>query len=214
MTVPVTPHQPGVHGTGSTPADRPAVVADGSLVDKPGQRGGTLTPMSAPAGEDPYALGTADERRQLTAFVDDHRRQLAACLDGLTEEEARRRLVPSATTLLGLVKHCTYAEHVWFDEAIRGVPRAELGLSPSAAEAFELDEDDTIASVRDAFLAACAAHRELAEGLALDDVVTGHRFGPLTVRWVHLHLLRELAQHCGHADVLREQVLAARGAAD
>lgn len=40
---------------------------------------------------------------QLTAFVDEHRQALADCLEGLTEEEARRRLVPSGTTLLGLV---------------------------------------------------------------------------------------------------------------
>jgi len=24
---------------------------------------------------------------------------------------------------------------------------------------------------------------------------------------VYLHVLRELAQHCGHADILREQIL-------
>jgi hypothetical protein len=28
------------------------------------------------------------------------------------------------------------------------------------------------------------------------------------VRWVFLLVLRELAQHCGHADILREQLLA------
>lgn len=40
--------------------------------------------------------------------------------------------------------------------------------------------------------------------------VTGHRAGPRTLRWVYLQVLRELAHHCGHADILREQVLAAR----
>ncbi|GAB0025467.1 hypothetical protein VN1338_45220 [Helicobacter pylori] len=43
-----------------------------------------------------------------------------------------------------------------------------------------------------------------------DDVVTGNRRGPLPLRWVLVHVLRELAQHAGHADILREQVLAAR----
>ena len=33
---------------------------------------------------------------------------------------------------------------------------------------------------------------------------------PLPLRWIYLHLVRELAQHCGHADILREQILAAR----
>ena len=40
----------------------------------------------------------------------------------------------------------------------------------------------------------------------LDDVLRGNRRGPLPLRWVYLHMLRELAQHCGHADILREQV--------
>ena len=31
--------------------------------------------------------------------------------------------------------------------------------------------------------------------------------GPLPLRWVYLHVLRELAQHCGHADILREQLV-------
>ena len=35
--------------------------------------------------------------------------------------------------------------------------------------------------------------------------------GALTVRWIHLQVLRELAQHSGHADILREQLLASRG---
>ncbi len=41
----------------------------------------------------------------------------------------------------------------------------------------------------------------------LDDTVHGHRRGPLPLRWVYLHMLRELAQHCGHADILREQLI-------
>ena len=40
--------------------------------------------------------------------------------------------------------------------------------------------------------------------LGLDDEVHGNRRGPLPLRWVYLHMLRELAQHCGHADILRE----------
>jgi hypothetical protein len=43
--------------------------------------------------------------------------------------------------------------------------------------------------------------------LGLDDLVHGNRRGPLPLRWVYLHVLRELAQHCGHADILREQIL-------
>jgi len=58
---------------------------------------------------------------------------LAHVLDGLTEEQARRSLVPSRTTLLGLVKHATFVEKVWFDEAIACRSRAEIGIPATPA---------------------------------------------------------------------------------
>jgi hypothetical protein len=69
-----------------------------------------------------------------------------------------------------------------------------------------LTDGDGIASVQRAHREACEASRRAAAPLGLDDIVRGNRRGPLPLRWVYLHMLRELAQHCGHADVLREQV--------
>jgi hypothetical protein len=47
-----------------------------------------------------------------------------------------------------------------------------------------------------------ARHRKRPE-----EIVHGNRRGPLPLRWVYLHMLRELAQHRGHADILREQLI-------
>jgi hypothetical protein len=149
-------------------------------------------------------------RGQLEVFVDEHRDVLNQCLDGLTEEQARRSLVPSDTTLLGLVKHGIFVEKVWFDQAVTGRSRAEIGIPETAPESFLLQDDDTIASVRQAHREACESSRRATSSLDLDDTVYGHWRGPLPLRWVYLHVLRELAQHCGHADILREQVLAAK----
>lgn len=146
-------------------------------------------------------------RAQFEVFIDEHRRQLNRCLDGLTEEQARRSLVPSLTTLLGLVKHATFVEKVWFDEAVTCRPRAEIGIPATADESFILHDEDTIATVQQAHREACEASRRAASSLGLDDILHGNRRGPLPLRWVYLHLLRELAQHCGHADILLEQVL-------
>ena len=146
-------------------------------------------------------------RNQLDAFVEDHRALLLECLDGLTEEQARRRLVPSRTTLLGLVKHATFVEKVWFDEAVTCRSRAEIGIPATPHESFLLTEADTVASVQRAHERACEDSRRATAPLGLDDVVRGNRRGPLPLRWVYLHMLRELAQHCGHADILREQIL-------
>jgi hypothetical protein len=147
-------------------------------------------------------------RVQLEVFLDEHRRGLAECLDGLTEEQARRTLVPSSTTLLGLVKHATFVEKVWFDEAITCRSRAEIGIPTSPEESFVLDPEDTIAMVLEAHREACESARRATSSMGLDELVLGNRRGPLPLRWVYLHMLRELAQHCGHADILREQLLA------
>ncbi|WP_396922329.1 DinB family protein [Mycolicibacterium sp.] len=149
-----------------------------------------------------------DERTQLEAFIEEYRNMIELTLDRLTEEQARRRLVPSATTLLGLLKHVTWMQRVWFEECVGGTSRRELGLVQTPDESFRLGDDDTIASVTAAHRQACATARAAVAELPLDAVVTGHRAGPRTVRWVYFQVLRELAHHCGHADILREQILA------
>lgn len=151
-------------------------------------------------------------REQFEAFLEEHRSALHDSLDGLTEEQARRSLVASKTTLLGLVKHATFVEKVWFDEAITCRSRAEIGIPETPDESFDLDDADTIASVQKSYRQACEASRRATAELTLDDLLRGNRRGPLPLRWVYLHALRELAQHCGHADILREQILS--GSAD
>jgi hypothetical protein len=63
-----------------------------------------------------------DERTQLDAFVEEYRSALEATLNGLTEDQARRRFVPSATTLLGLLKHVTWMQRVWSRNASAARP--------------------------------------------------------------------------------------------
>ena len=147
-----------------------------------------------------------DGRTQLDAFVEDYRTALEATVDGLTEEQARRRLVPSATTLLGLLKHVTWMQRLWFEECVGGTSRHDLGLVQSPDKSFQVTDDDTVASLIAAHRDACATARAVVAAVPLDAVVTGHRGGPRTLHWVYLQVLRELAHHCGHADILREQV--------
>ncbi|AOS64537.1 DinB family protein [Actinoalloteichus hymeniacidonis] len=164
-------------------------------VDRVAQRGAFDVPLD-------------DQRTQLDAFVEEHRSAIEATLEGLSEEQARRRLVPSATTLLGLLKHVAWMQRVWFEECVGGTSRQELGLVSSADESFQLSDDDSIASVTAAYRAACATARAVVADLPLDAIATGHWSGPRTLNWVYLQVLRELAHHCGHADILREQLLA------
>jgi uncharacterized damage-inducible protein DinB len=149
-----------------------------------------------------------DQRTQLDAFVEECRSAIEEILDGLTEEQARGRLVSSATTLLGLLKHVTWMQRVWFEECVGGTSCWELGLVRNPEESFQLTNDDTVASVKAAHREACVTARKAVADLPPGAVVTGHRAGPRTLRWVYLQVLRDLAHHCGHADILREQALA------
>lgn len=158
-----------------------------------------------------FAMREADLAAQFTAFIDEHRQHLLGSLDDLSEDEARRSLVPSRTRLLSLLKHAVFVETVWFGEAVTGRSRVDYGLPHDSKDSFLLDSSDTIASVSADYRAAVERSHSAIEGMDLDTVLTGHRAGPMPLRWILLHVLRELAQHCGHADILREQILAERG---
>jgi hypothetical protein len=154
----------------------------------------------------------ADERTQIEEFLDTNRDELVAAVEGLTDEQARRRLVPSLTTPIGLLKHVTWAEQVWFHVGLAGRTREELGIPHENDPSWAVTEDDTVASVVADYRRVCAEAREIAAAYALDDLVEHNRRGPLTLRWLYLHMIEEVARHAGHADILREQILAADGA--
>jgi hypothetical protein len=149
-------------------------------------------------------------RARIEELIDEYRAALHDALNGLTEEEARLRLVPSETTLLGLLKHVTYVEGIWFDQALTGRSTQQIGIPSSPDRSFVLRREDTIDSVQEAHRRRCARSREAAAALAFDDVVTGR--GVRVVWALYVQVLRELAHHCGHADILSEQVLARRAA--
>jgi hypothetical protein len=142
-------------------------------------------------------------------LIDGYRTALHDSLNGLSEEEARRRLVPSDTTLLGLVKHATFVEGVWFDQAVTGRSYVEIGIARTVDDSFALSDDDTVDDVQAAYRERWDVSRANLDGLAPDEVVEGRGARPVWA--LHLQVLRELAQHVGHADILREQILASRG---
>ena len=155
---------------------------------------------------------TEDLRGRLDELLDGYRAALHDSLDGLTEEQVRRRLLPSKTTLLGLLKHVTYVEGVWFAQAVTGRSYRQIGIASTPDRSFTLARSDTIGSIRAAHRARCAASRRTLAQLALDEIVTGR--GERPVWALYVQVLRELAQHAGHADILRELLLADRPSSD
>ena len=152
----------------------------------------------------------ADERTLLLGMLDRQRAEIAALLDDLTDEEGRARLVPSLTTVMGLVTHATFVEKVWFHSRVADVPRHVVGLPDDIDSSFVLDDTDTVASVREAYLAACAHSRDVVEGRDLDEEYQW-RTVRVSLRYVLVHMVQELARHAGHGDILVEQIHARRG---
>lgn len=165
-----------------------------------------------PLADEEDLVAVAAERDTLEGFLEYHRRVLSGKLRGLTEEDARRRLVPSLTTLLGLVSHAAAVERNWFQHHLGGKPREEItGNARGDTPSWDVGADKTIAEVIAEFRDACATSRQIAAGFELDDTVPHDELGRVSLRWIYLHIIREHARHIGHADILREQIDGATG---
>jgi hypothetical protein len=157
-------------------------------------------------------VSTAGEREVLEAFLDYYRQVLIGKLRGLSEDDVRRRLVPSLTTLIGLVKHAAAVERSWFQHRLDQRPREQIAEnSRGDAASWHVDQEETVAAVVTEYAEACTTSRQIAARFSLDDTVPHDRLGRVSLRWIYVHMIEELARHAGHADILREQIDGATG---
>ena len=161
----------------------------------------------------PVLARTGEERAVLESFLDFHRAVVLRKLRGLSQADATRRLVPSATTLAGLVKHLTLVERNWFPRLLASSPEdVYLTSEDDAAASFALTDEDTVERLAAAYEAACARSREVAARFDLDHVVPHPQLGEVSLRWILVHMIEETARHAGHADILRELTDGSTGA--
>jgi len=157
---------------------------------------------------------TRPEREMLEEFLDWHRATVHRKVTGLSETDARKRLVGSVTTPAGIVKHLAEVERWWFQMVLAGrddVPMLSTVDDPDAD--FRVADSDTVAGLLAAYESECAVARRLvAEVPDLDFVaprtVRGKQY---SLHWILLHMIEETARHNGHLDILREQLDGATG---
>jgi hypothetical protein len=159
----------------------------------------------------PTRITEGPERQLLEYMLDHARAELIDTVRGLAAAEARRRLVPSVTTPIGLLKHAAFAERRWFQQVLAGLSESECDGATVAGDAsFMVDEGETLAEVIAEFKRA----GERARGIAADidlGALRGHpALGTVSLRWIYLGLIQEFARHAGHGDILREQIDATR----
>lgn len=145
------------------------------------------------------------EREQLGGFLDFLRATVVMKATGLTDEQARRALVPSElTTVAGLVAHLTYVEHYWFSVLFDGMEDEWAPRFASDPDAeFRPGTTTPLADLIAGYTLECARGRAVAAKLDLDATAT-HRGEPVNVRWVLIHMIEETGRHAGHLDLLRE----------
>ena len=158
---------------------------------------------------DPVA--TASEKPTLVAFLDRQRAAFEARCSGLTADQlAQRSAPPSSMSLLGLLRHMAGVEHGWFGTVMAGDDRPRPFTSPD-----DPDHDFNDARADDAQVAAAwdawrtnvdVARRFVADAPDLEVTGIERWRGPMSLRWVLIHMIEEYAQHNGHADLLRERI--------
>ena len=138
------------------------------------------------------------------AFLAFARASLLKKLDGLDEEQVRRRLVATDTTLLGLVQHSIDGERYWFDHVVAGNGPDDHGITFDFAVPPERTTDQVVAD----YLAAVQASDAVIAAVGDFDAQTARTVDgvPKSLRWVVTHMTSEVARHAGHADILRELI--------
>ncbi len=152
----------------------------------------------------PVPREDGSEAATALAFLAFARESLLKKLDGLDEEQVRRRLVATDTTLLGLVQHCTDGERYWFDHVVAGNGPDDHGIIFDFVVPAARTTDQVVADYEAAVAGSDAVIAEVGDF----DAPTARTVDgvPKSLRWVVAHMTSEVARHAGHADILRELV--------
>ncbi|KAA2258658.1 DinB family protein [Solihabitans fulvus] len=146
-----------------------------------------------------------DERATTTGFLDYLRGTVHLKCAGLSEEDARRSVLPSQLmTMAGIVSHLRWVEEYWFEVVLAGRPSLAPYTKEDPDADFRIPDGVTITGLLGDYAAQCAVSRDVVAGLDLDHEVPFRGDGTVSVRWVLVHMVEETGRHAGHLDVVRE----------
>ena len=165
---------------------------------------------------DPPLTGL-NERDMLRAWLEYHRETLVMKCDGLSAEQlAERSVPPSSMSLLGLVRHMTEVERNWFLRILAGETAPPLYYTDDDPDGdFDSIDPSKAADEMAMFYETLERSREAEAAVgSLDENGAVERSGgrgPVSLRWIMIHMIEEYARHNGHADLLRERIDGATG---
>ena len=154
---------------------------------------------------------TGGEKESLRVALQRHRDVVLWKLEGLDDEQLRRPMTPSGTTLLGLVKHLASVEYSWFVETF-GRPTEPLPFDDEDENAdLRVEPHETTADVVAFYGRACAAADQVIEETGLEELGDAWFGEQVSMRWVLIHMVEETVRHAGHMDIVRELLDGATG---
>lgn len=144
---------------------------------------------------------------------------LLGTVEGISDEQARQRSTVSELTLGGVIKHLVDTENGWMDfvegtasSMTRGFDEMTEADWAARADSFTLLENESLAATVAAYQAVAERTDALVRTVDLDEahpLPAAPWFPPGAVRSnrrVFLGMVSELAQHSGHADIIREAI--------
>ena len=163
-------------------------------------------------------MTTADPKDDLRRYLQMAREALLWKLEGLSEYQVRRPMVPTGTNLLGLIKHVASVEAgylgdtfgrpfpeplPWYDQGAE--PNADMWATPQESQ------NQIVGLYRRVW-----AHSDATiDALALDAIGRVPWWPPehseVTLHRILIHMIAETERHAGHADILRETIDGAAG---
>lgn len=147
------------------------------------------------------------ETEVLLEYLQGQRDHVLGTLDGLTEEEMHRAMLPSGWTFLGLIQHLAIdVEHFWFTAVVggKGIDLDRRG------NAWQVAADASSSSIIDLYRQEA---RNSDAVISTTPLTTAPAWWPEglfgswrlhDLREVILHVITETACHTGHLDAARE----------
>lgn len=155
----------------------------------------------------------SEPKADLHRYLQAGREALLWKLDGLSEYDIRRPMVPTGTNLLGLVKHVASCEVGYFGDTFgrpfdEPLPWLEDGSEPNAD--MWATADESRAQIVELYHRAWAHSDATISALGLDAVGHvpwwPHDRREVTLHRILVHMIAETDRHAGHGDIVRELI--------
>ena len=158
------------------------------------------------------------EFKALTEALASQREHVLGILDGLSDQDLRRPVLPSGWSCLGLVRHLTIdVERFWFSAVFAADPDVAHQLQPGSGPNWHVQEGTSAEEIfRDYRAAVKRADAVLTTAGNRDDALDQEPAAWPAEIWptwrlpdlrrILIHVLTEVACHAGHLDAARELI--------